>query len=488
MMTRRTFVKAAGRLAGAGAAAGLSGCAGILPGPGRKKSDIRIEAVSIDYEEHVYRAPVGFAGTVMDRATQITVRCSVRTAGGAVASGFGSIPFNHTFSFPSTRLSPETKNEAMKALAGEIARVTGAYGEFGHPIDIHRDLAPLYFKAAAEVSARLRLADPIPKLCTQVTAAAFDAAIHDAFGKAHRVNSFDTYGPEFMSHDLSRHLGARFKGRYPSHYLLRRPKPRMPLCHLVSAVDPIEAAENEHPLQDGLPETLPEWIDYNGLLALKIKLKGTNLDWDIERVAHIDQVTARCQEKRGLRDWTYVLDFNEKCPNVGYFIEFLHRLKERLPAGYRRIRYTEQPTARDLEAHPENAMHEAARLCPVVIDESLVDVDSLLLARRLGWTGAAVKSPKGLTLMILVAAAAGKDGIFLCGGDMSCPGAALIQTANLQARVPTIPLLEANARQYLPGSNRAWEPRFPGMFRTRDGLLRTREVNGPGLGVAEGAI
>jgi hypothetical protein len=180
-----------------------------------------------------------------------------------------------------------------------------------------------------------------------------------------------------------------------------------------------------------------------------------------------------------------VLDFNEKCPNVEYFIQFCRQLKEKIPVGYQRIKYTEQPTARDLQAHPENDMHEAARLCPVVIDESLVDVESLLLAQKLGWTGAVVKSPKGLSHMLLITAVAGKEKIFLCGGDMSCPGAALIQTANLQARVPTITSVEANARQYLPQANKAWESRFPGIFHVTDGMLRTDEINGPGLGASE---
>ena len=482
--TRRKFVKNVGARAGGVVAASLSGI-GFLSAASRKKSDIRIDSLSFGYDEHVYRAPVGFAGAVMDRATLITVRCAVRTAGGKVASGFGSIPFNHTFSFPSKRMSPETKNEAMKALAVELAKVTASYREFAHPIDINWDLAPRYLQAAREVSERLRLADPIPKLCTLVTAAAFDAAIHDAFGKAHRINCFDTYGPEFMNHDLSRYLGAGYKGDYPGRYFLRQPRARMPLCHLISAVDPIEGFENQKPLKDGLPETLPEWINYNGLIEFKIKVNGTDLKWDLERVMHIDQVTAETQEKRGVKQWAYLLDFNEKCPNVDYFIQFCRQLKEKMPVGYRRIKYTEQPTARDLRAHPENDMHEAARLCPVVIDESLIDVDSLLLARVLGWTGAVVKSPKGLTHMILVASVAGKEKIFLCGGDMSCPGAALIQTANLQARVPTITSVEANARQYLPQANKAWESRFPGMFRITDGMLQTREISGPGLGVAE---
>ncbi|HZO83774.1 MAG TPA: enolase C-terminal domain-like protein [Verrucomicrobiae bacterium] len=484
-ITRRKFVKRTGALAGGVVGASLAGSLGIVAAAVKKQSDIRIERVSYSYDEHLFRAPVGFAGAVVDRATIVTVKCSVHTAAGKVASGFGSMPFNHTFSFPSKKISAETKNDAMKALAAELAKVTGSYQEFGHSLDINWDLAPLNLKAAAAVSERLRLSDPIPKLCTLVTAAAFDAAIHDAFGKAHGINCFDTYGPEFMNHDLSRYLGAEYKGKYPRDYLLHQHKPRMTLCHLISAVDPIEGFENTKPIKDGLPETLPEWINHNGLLEFKIKVNGTDLKWDLERVMHIDRVTAQTQAKRGVKDWAYVLDFNEKCPNVDYFIQFCRQLKEKMPIGYSRIKYTEQPTARDLKAHPENDMREAARLCPVVIDESLIDLDSLLLARNMGWTGAVVKSPKGLSHMILMASVAGKEKIFMAGGDMSCPGAALIQTANLQARVPPITSVEANARQYLPQANKPWESRFPGIFRVTDGLLRTQEISGPGLGVPE---
>src|SRR5262245_61156997 len=82
-ITRRRFVKNVGAYAVAGAggalAAGLSGCTGTSTSilTSRKNSDIRIEHVSFGYEEHVFRAPVGFAGAVVDRATLTTVRCSV---------------------------------------------------------------------------------------------------------------------------------------------------------------------------------------------------------------------------------------------------------------------------------------------------------------------------------------------------------------------------------------------------------------------------
>ena len=479
--TRRGFVKNAAAVAAGIWAAGLSGRAEVRAA-GAKKSDVRIERVSPSYEEHQFRTPLKFALAVVNRQTMLTVNCTVRTAAGKVATGFGTLPLNYTFTFPSKKLSEESRLGAMKALAEEIAKVTGAYQEFGHPIDLNWELAPLYLKAAATVSERLQLADPIPRLCTLVTAGAFDAAIHDAYGKAHGLSCFHTYGPEFMNHDLSHYLGAEYRGEYPSRYIRSEPQASMPLCHLISAVDPIEAADHTKPIGDGLPETLPEWINYNGLNHLKIKLNGNDLKWDLERMRYIDRVTAETQKKRGVDKWAYVPDFNEKCTNGDYYLEFLRRLKETMPQGFARIEYVEQPTARDLAAHPENAMHQAAKLCPVVIDESLIDVDSLLLARKLGWTGAVVKSPKGLTQMILIACVAGKQKIFMAGGDMSCPGAALIQTASLQARIPGIASVEANARQFLPAANKAWEARFPGMFRITDGMIRTGELTKPGLG------
>jgi hypothetical protein len=44
---------------------------------------------------------------------------------------------------------------------------------------------------------------------------------------------------------------------------------------LVSAVDPLEASDIRHRVNDGLPETLPEWINYNGLTHFKSSWTAT---------------------------------------------------------------------------------------------------------------------------------------------------------------------------------------------------------------------
>jgi L-alanine-DL-glutamate epimerase-like enolase superfamily enzyme len=196
----------------------------------------------------------------------------------------------------------------------------------------------------------------------------------------------------------------------------------------------------------------------------------------------VDRVTAEAQRQRGVGAWWYSLDFNERCPHVGYLLEFLGKTREQAPRGYERIAYIEQPTARNLKAHRANVMHEAAKLRPVVIDESLLDLESLQLAREMGYTGAALKACKGQSQSLLLAAAAQKYGMFLCVQDLTCPGASLIHSAGLAAHVPGVSAIESNARQYVPAANRPWEGRFPGLFRVSDGTLETGALTGPGLG------
>lgn len=448
---------------------------------GRQPRHVRVESVRYDYEDYLYRTPIKFGGTALDRATLLNVHCVVRDRAGKTARGFGSMPLGNIWAWPS-KLPYETTLGAMKQLASRIARLTEQAGLFGHPVDINVALEPQYLKAAEEVARDLNLPEPIPKLATLVVASPFDAAIHDAYGKLHGLNCYRTYGPDFMDHDLARYLLPEFRGEYLERYVLRDPKPRMPLYHLVGALDPITEEDVVRRINDGLPETLPEWILYNGLTHIKIKLNGNDLQWDVERVVRIDRVTAETQARRGVKTWYYSADFNERCPNVDYLLAFLHQVQEKTPAGFQRIQYIEQPTARDLKANRHNVMHQAAKLRPVVIDESLTDLESLLLAREMGYTGAALKACKGQTQALLMAAAAQKFKMFLCVQDLTCPGASLIHSAGLAAHIPGVAAIEANARQYVPAANKGWEDKFPGIFRIRDGMMQTGVLTGPGLG------
>jgi L-alanine-DL-glutamate epimerase-like enolase superfamily enzyme len=445
-----------------------------------KPREARIVAVDHQFEEFRYRTPYQFGGRSVDRVTILNVDCRVRTGDGREAWGFGSMTLGNAWAFPAA--SQDAGLGAMTALVGELAAVTRDCDDTGHPIDIFRVLEPVYLRAAATLSRSRRLSPPIPKLCTLVVASAFDAAIHDAYGKAFGVSCYETYRPAFMRRDLSVDLGPDFKGEFLDRYVPATPRPRMPVFHSVGASDPLDAGDVRTRIDDGLPNTLEEWIPRDGLLRFKIKLNGGDLAADFDRVVRIDRVVARAQAARRVTDWKYSLDFNEGCPNVAYLLEFLRRVREATPTGFDRILYIEQPTARDLQKDRANVMHEAARLRPVVIDESLTDLDSLVLAREMGYTGVALKACKGQSQAMLMAAAAQKYGMFLCVQDLTCPGASLIHSAGIAARVPGNAGIEANARQFVPSANRAWEARFPGLFTIHDGVMNTGQLTGPGLG------
>lgn len=450
-----------------------------------RPTDISIKSVQFSYEDHRYRAPLKFGGARVDQATLLNVECQVTTPDQKVAIGYGSMPLGNVWAFPTKAHSYDETLNAMKALAEKVAILTRDYSQSGHPIEINHDLEPEYLKTAEEVTQAQGLTEAIPHLCTLVVASPFDAAIHDAYGKIHGLNCYHTYGSDFLSRDLSDFLGSDFQGEHLDAYVDREPKPRMPLYHLIGALDPLTEGDIETRLNDGHPETLPEWIRFNGLTHLKVKLNGDDLEWDVQRLVDIETVTAEAQKARQVMSWHYSLDFNERCPNVEYLLEFLNKVKERAPQAFDRVQYIEQPTARDLRAHRENVMHEAAKLRPVVIDESLIDQESLQLAQEMGYTGAALKACKGQSSSLLMAAVAQKMSMFLCVQDLTCPGASLLHSAGLAAHVPGVAAIEANSRQYVPDANLPWKERFPGIFDVKNGTMETAVLNGPGLGIVQ---
>ena len=435
-------------------------------------TDIRVREVETAFRRYAYRTPLKFGGVPTTHATVLTVRVLVEGVDGRRAWGEGCMPLGNVWSFPSKKVSAERTNASMEALAVKIAQWMPEFGDTGHPVDLGHRWESSWIKLAADVTSYLALEEPMPKLAALVVASPFDAALHDAYGRLHGRHVWELYGPDWLKADLSHFLDGDFAGEHLDRYVLAKPKPRMPLYHLVGALDALTDVDVKERLADGLPNTLGEWIRKDELTHLKIKLNGNDAGWDVERVIAVDAVAG------GL---TYSLDFNEQCPNAEYLVDVLRRIRERSPRAFERTAYVEQPTARNLKAHPENKMHAAAKLKPVVIDESLEGFESLLLAREQGYTGVALKSCKGQGQSMLMAAAAQKFGMFLCVQDLTCPGLAFLQSAGLAAHVGPVTAIEGNARQYCTAANKAWAEKLPGLFTIKAGHIDTSVLSGVGL-------
>jgi len=444
--------------------------------------DARIVRADVSFQPVPFRAPLKFGGRTVTQTDLINVEVELEGRDGTRAIGHGSMPLGNVWAWPSQVTEPPAAEKAMKLLAERTAVAAVDLKEFGHPIDLMLALIEQYEQIAAGVIAELNMPEAIPVLAQLVANSPLDAAVHDGYGRLHGQSSFNVLSSEYMNHDLSHYLGDDFKGEYLDRYTSREPKTTLPLYHLVGAVDPLKDADIPQRINDGLPETLSEWILADGLTHLKIKLNGDDLAWDIDRVVEIDAISEVAQKERGCKEWFYSLDFNEKCKNVEYVLDFLKGIQEKSPGAFDRVQYIEQPTHRDLKKFPDNRMHQAAAIKPVVIDESLINQESLHDAEKLGYTGVAFKACKGQTETLLLSAAAQKKNMFLCVQDLTCPGFSFLHSASLAARIPGVAAIEGNGRQYCPAPNAEWAVDYPGMFDVSDGTVQTGELNGQGLG------
>lgn len=442
---------------------------------------VRIVAVAVSREPVPFRAPLKFGGRVVTRTDLLNVAVTVERRDGTQTVGTGSMPVGNVWAWPSAAVSADEAEQAMVAFC-ERAASAAVRPEFGHPVELVTDLLAGWDALAEAVRADHGLPEPPPPLARLVAGSPLDAAIHDAYGLAHGISSYRALGSAYLGRDLSHFLDDEFRDEHLDRYVLPAPKPRMPLYHLVGALDPLTEADNARPIGDGLPETLPQWIDADGLTHLKIKLSGEDFDWDVGRVLAVERVAGDAQTARGCREWVTSCDFNERCESAEYVVDFLQAVRERSRPAFDRIQYLEQPMHRDLRDVPEHRVHKAAALKPVVIDESLTGYTAFRLARRLGYTGVALKACKGQTESLLLAAAAQKHGLFLCVQDLTCPGQSFVQSAGLAAWVPGVAAIEGNGRQYCPAPNAPWAARFPDLFHVTAGTVGTAALDGPGLG------
>src|SRR5215467_1098212 len=107
-------------------------------------TDARIGDLRIEFRDYLYRAPYMFGGREVDRVTLLEVRCRLSTRAGKSAEGSAAMSMGNVWSFPAPGVPYDTTLGAMKTLAGKVARITSAYTEYGHPLDVNHALEPEY--------------------------------------------------------------------------------------------------------------------------------------------------------------------------------------------------------------------------------------------------------------------------------------------------------------------------------------------------------
>ena len=407
----------------------------------------------------------------------------MRTGGGREAWGFGSMTLGNAWAFPAA--SQEAGLGAMRALAGRAARRSPRPATSAAIRSISfRALEPaVSARRRASVSRALALPVADPEAVHARRRSAFDAAIHDAYGKAFGRELLRDLRAARSCAAICRPISGRRSRASTSIATCRPRRARRCRCSTRSA----RAIRSRPPtsgraIDDGLPEHARGVDSARRADPLQDQAERRQPRRPTSSASSASIASCnRAQAARGVTDWKYSLDFNEGCPNVGVpaRVPAARPRGDARPGSIASSTSSSRPRAIS-QKDRANVMHEAAKLRPVVIDESLTDLDALLLAREMGYTGVALKACKGQSQAMLMAAAAQKFGMFLCVQDLTCPGASLIHSAGIAARVPGNAGIEANARQFVPAANAPWEARFPGLFTIHDGVMQTGQLRARG--------
>ena len=444
------------------------------------KSKIAVVEAESEKFPYLYRSPLKFGGRVVKDVTVFRVALSLEDQNTKKkAHGIGEMTMGTAWAWPSANLTPEMALKTVIVLAERIVAAATSLLADQHPLHLASQIKPIAKRLAEELAASMKLTEAIPDLAIALAVSPLDIALHDAYGRLHGKNSFDCFTHEHVGADLSHFLGEEFLGKDFSEIIAPKTAPTLFLYHLVGSLDPLSKDDLNRKIDDGLPETLEDWIRSQQLSHLKIKLTGKELDADVGRVVEIDRIASRAFPTK---QFSYSLDFNEACENEDYVIDFLERLERLNREAVPKIHYIEQPMGRDLRLRKEVTMHRVSRLKPVVIDESLTDLEMLRFAKQQGYSGVAVKACKGISDSILLSAAAKQWGMKIYIQDLTCIGGSFMASASLASRIQGVTAVEGNGRQYCPAGNKDWESLYRPMFKILGGVVPTELLNGVGMG------
>lgn len=235
---------------------------------------------------------------------------------------------------------------------------------------------------------------PYPPLLWNYGVSLVEQAAIDAFCRCSNIS----FSSSVHENDLGIDLGAIYDelaGREPTE-LLPKEQRSTAIRHTVGLSDPLKTTDiaSGDRLDDGLPRTLSEYIETQGIDHFKIKLAAT--DSDADRLRQIHGVI----DDSSLSDYAVTLDANEQYESVRDFREHWQAIRgdPTLTAFVDHVLYVEQPLPRDKAFTDETREAFVAwdDRPPVIIDESDDHVSSLKTALNHGYAGTSHKNCKGV--------------------------------------------------------------------------------------------
>ncbi len=290
---------------------------------------------------------------------------------------------------------------------------------------------------------------------------------------------------------------------WPAFLQTLRPAASIAARHTVGLVDAITAADLQHPVNDGLPETLEQVVAHHGHRHFKLKVGG-RIDDDVARLTAIAAVLDRSRA-----DYVASLDGNEQYADAAGVAELLARMQA-TPALARLLRsilFIEQPIARKTALDVD--VRALAAIKPVIVDESDGELDAFVRAKARGYGGISSKTCKGLYKSLLNAARCARwnaetpgAGFFLSAEDLTTQAGLSVQQDLALVNLLGITHVERNGHHYVDGmaalpvdEQQRFLAAHPDLYEHSHGAVRLRIRDGrialgslDGVGFASAAM
>lgn len=285
-----------------------------------------------------------------------------------------------------------------------------------------------------------------------------ERALIDGLGRALGLGYHTLLKTNTLGVDLGQ-LHPELRGIEPSQCIAPQPLDRLSIRHTVGLADPIRSADilPGDRLNDGLPQSLEEYLQVQQLSYFKIKVNGV-LEADLERLRTI----ASLLDSTGA-PYHLSLDGNEQYKEMESFLELVRRIETdpALQRFWANTLYIEQPLERSLALEPllSPGIRATSARKPLLIDESDGDLDSFCRAVDLGYLGVSAKNCKGLIKALAnqglarhFSSATGRP-YFLSGEDLMNLPVVPLQQDLAQLAALGIPHAERNGHHYVRGLN-----------------------------------
>jgi hypothetical protein len=332
------------------------------------------------------RTPFRYGIVTMTRVPHLIVRLSLEI-GGQPQCGFSA-----------DQLPPKwfTKNPAT-SFRDDITEMLEV---IRHATDLARALPPqpTVFSLWRELNAQQRAwakQRGFPPLLAGFGVSLVERAVIDAFCRATGRRFADAVRENTLSLDLGA-IYPELSHAVPADLLPPQPARSVIVRHTVGLSDPLADADIDaaHRVNDGLPQSLEEFIRVHGLTHFKIKLSG-DLEESRARMHRIVELIRDHAER-----CAFSLDGNENYHSVAPFRELWEafRADPIIGAFLGRLLWVEQPFHRDIALSEKTAAELRAwkDRPPFIIDESDSGTGVLAEALAAGYSGTSHKNCKGV--------------------------------------------------------------------------------------------